>query len=93
MYFFTKPSTGLFSFTFATEPPEDRLAAFVDGLEYFGIGYSWGGFRSLITAAPVSRRLPSRHAGRTVVRLSVGLEDPADLRADLAGAFERLERR
>jgi len=86
-------ASGLFSFTFSSEPAEDRLAAFVDGLEHFGIGYSWGGFRSLITASPVARRFPSRHAGRTVVRLSIGLEHPADLRADLAGAFGRLERR
>jgi len=83
-------SSGLFSFTLREEPTEAQLSAFVDGLELFGIGYSWGGYRSLVTAGKATRRLPSRYAGRTVVRLSVGLEDPQDLQADLAAGFERL---
>lgn len=83
-------ASGLFSFTLREEPPEERLAAFVDGLRLFGIGYSWGGFQSLVTAGKVSRRLPSRHAGKAVIRLSVGLEDPADLREDLAAGLARL---
>jgi cystathionine beta-lyase len=83
-------SSGLFSFTLKEEPSPQQLSAFIDGLELFGIGYSWGGFQSLVTAGRPSRRLPSRHAGRTIIRLSVGLEDPGDLMEDLAKGFARM---
>jgi cystathionine beta-lyase len=83
-------SSGLFAFTLREEPTQEQLAAFIDGLELFGIGYSWGGFQSLVTAGRSARRLPSRHAGRTIVRLSVGLEDVEDLRGDLERGLERL---
>jgi cystathionine beta-lyase len=83
-------SSGLFSFTLQEEPTEAQLSAFIDGLELFGIGYSWGGYQSLITVGQGTRRLASRYAGRTVVRLSVGLEDPRALIADLEAGFDRL---
>jgi cystathionine beta-lyase len=83
-------SSGLFAFTLAEEPAPERLAAFVNGLRLFGIGYSWGGYRSLVTAGRHRRALPSRYEGRTLVRLSIGLEDPEDLRGDLEQALERL---
>jgi cystathionine beta-lyase len=83
-------SSGLFSFTLKEEPSQEQLAAFIDGLELFGIGYSWGGFQSLITAGRYARRLPSRYAGRTIVRLSVGLEDAQDLIGDLERGLDRL---
>ncbi|MDR3669361.1 MAG: cystathionine beta-lyase [Holophaga sp.] len=80
-------ASGLFGFTFKEEFPEARLAAFVNALRLFGIGYSWGGFQSLVTAARYPRALPSRYQDRTIVRLSIGLEDPEDLIQDLASAF------
>jgi cystathionine beta-lyase len=80
-------ASGLFGFTFKQEYPETRLAAFINALELFGIGYSWGGFKSLVTAGQYPRALPSRYQGRTIIRLSVGLEDPEDLIRDLAAAF------
>ena len=66
----------------------DRL---IDALKLFGIGYSWGGFESLalgvhperdraVTAWPPAACDP---AHRFAVRLWIGLEDPADLQADL----------
>ena len=77
-------STGLFSFVFNGGSDAAR-AAFIDALQHFGIGYSWGGFESL--ALPVD---PQRYRTATpwnaegpVVRLHIGLEDPADLIADL----------
>ena len=77
-------STGLFAFELAGGGERER-AALIDALELFGIGYSWGGFESL--ALPVD---PARHRSVTawegrgpLVRLSIGLEDPADLIADL----------
>jgi cystathionine beta-lyase len=75
-------SSGLFSFILEGA---DRAAAvrFVERLELFGIGYSWGGFESL--ALPVEPRRTASSAPRgELVRLHIGLEDPADLIADLA---------
>jgi cystathionine beta-lyase len=83
-------SSGLFAFTLREEPSPERLAGFIDALELFGIGYSWGGYKSLVTAGRYRRTHPSRYQGRTIIRLSIGLEDPADLRADLAQAMARL---
>lgn len=84
-------SSGLFSFTLRKEPAPERLAAFIDGLELFGIGYSWGGFKSLVTAGRCARTLPSRYAGRTIVRLNIGLEDTECLMKDLERGLTRLE--
>ncbi|NCC69118.1 MAG: cystathionine beta-lyase, partial [Clostridia bacterium] len=81
-------SSGLFAFTFKQDWPQSRIAAFVDALDLFGIGFSWGGFKSLITAGQYRRPTGSRYAGRTVIRLNIGLEDPEDLIADLEKAFE-----
>ena len=89
---------GLFSFVF-----KDGTAAardhFIDALQLFGIGYSWGGFESLATPvdpAPLRSATPWPLPGmagtdRYGVRLSIGLEDPADLIADLERAFARME--
>ena len=69
----------------------EAVAAFLDGLELFGIGYSWGGFESL--AIPFDAT-PIRTAGRWVpagptVRLHIGLEDVEDLIADLDAGLGR----
>ena len=81
-------SSGLFSFVLSGAG-DAQAAALIDGLSLFGIGYSWGGFESL--ALPVDPR-PDRSATRwtadgPLIRLSVGLEDPADLIADLERGF------
>ncbi len=83
-------SSGLFAFTLKSEPSAEKLAAFANGLEMFGIGYSWGGFKSLMVAGRHARSLPSRYAGQTVVRLSIGLEEPERLREDLDRGLLRL---
>ncbi|MDZ4735812.1 MAG: cystathionine beta-lyase [Rhodospirillaceae bacterium] len=74
--------------------PVDKpaLAAMLDGLSLFGMGFSWGGYESLILPVdPAKSRTATRWAelGPTV-RLHVGLEDPADLIADLSLGFERM---
>ena len=83
-------STGLFSFVLEGGDEAAR-AALIDGLSHFGIGYSWGGFESL--ALPVD---PARYRSATrweaegpLVRLHIGLEDPADLIADLDAGLAR----
>jgi len=85
-----KGSTGLFSFTLK-DATEDARSALIDGLEHFGIGYSWGGFESL--ALPVDparyRTATKRRDAGLLVRLQIGIEDPDDLIADLAAGLER----
>jgi cystathionine beta-lyase len=81
-------STSVFSVEFAPEVRRSRVRAFVDALELFEIGWSWGGVTSL--AVPVNPpRTGERRAG-ALVRLNVGLEDPADLIADLERGLRTL---
>ena len=64
---------------------EAAAHALMSKLELFGLGYSWGGFESLITHETAQlgfRRRPPQLAGE-LLRLHVGLEDPADLVSDL----------
>jgi cysteine-S-conjugate beta-lyase len=68
------------------------LAAMVEGMSLFGIGFSWGGFESLILPfEPIGLQRVStmKHEG-PLVRLHVGLEEVSDLIADLEQGFERL---
>lgn len=66
--------------------------ALLDGLELFGLGYSWGGYESLAIAADPARYRTATvcDLGGQLVRLSIGLEDPADLIADLRAGLDRL---
>ncbi|HEX4178326.1 MAG TPA: cystathionine beta-lyase [Rhizomicrobium sp.] len=70
---------------------EAAIAAFIDGLQHFGIGYSWGGFESLIIPAHIKRSARPFSAEGPVLRIHAGLEDPADLIADLEQGFKRLK--
>ena len=79
-------SSGLFSFELEDSSATER-ETFVESLELFGIGFSWGGYESL--AIPVDpRRAVSEAPAPNLIRLHVGLEDPADLIADLSRAFK-----
>ena len=85
-----KGASGLFGFEL--EPVSDAaLAAFVDGMRHFGIGYSWGGFESLILPSHIHRTAAPFEAKGPVVRIHAGLEDPGDLIADLEQGFLRLK--
>jgi cysteine-S-conjugate beta-lyase len=85
---------GLFSFILKGADSAAR-ARFVDALQLFGIGYSWGGFESLaLPIDPAQFRSVSQWppagvdaADRFAVRLSIGLEDTGDLIADLERGF------
>jgi len=89
---------GLFSFVLRGGTAA-RRNRFIDALSLFGIGYSWGGFESLATPVdPASLRSvmawpPAGMApeDRYGVRLSIGLEDPEDLIADIAQALQAME--
>jgi cystathionine beta-lyase len=71
--------------------PEKAVAAFVDGLQHFGIGYSWGGFESLIVPAHITRTAKVFPAEGPVLRIHAGLEDAGDLIADLEAGLSRLK--
>jgi cystathionine beta-lyase len=64
---------------------------FVDSLQLFGIGYSWGGYESLVLPADPYRSITKAPA-QNLVRLHVGLEDADDLIADLAQALDQAGR-
>ncbi|NCC21750.1 MAG: cystathionine beta-lyase [Alphaproteobacteria bacterium] len=85
-------ANGLFSFEFAEALSDERLAAFLDGLEYFPLGYSWGGDKSLAMPCHLKgeRTATPWEGTNPMLRLSIGLEHPDDLIADLTGAFGRL---
>jgi cystathionine beta-lyase len=83
-------SSGLFSFELKADTPGYR-DAFVDALQLFGIGYSWGGYESLVLPVDPHRTVGEPPA-RNLVRLHVGLEDPDDLIDDLAAAFDQAGR-
>jgi cystathionine beta-lyase len=84
-------SSGLFSIVLKPVPHE-KVAAMVDGLSLFGMGYSWGGFESLILPFDPSayRTATVWKAEGPALRLHVGLEDVDDLKADLEAGFARL---
>lgn len=68
------------------------LAAMLDGMRLFAMGYSWGGYESLIVPFdPAASRTATRWPYDGVcLRLHCGLEDPADLIDDLDRGFARL---
>jgi cystathionine beta-lyase len=85
-----KGSSGLFSFELKGAVAS-RGSAFIDALELFGIGYSWGGYESLVLPVDPYRTVTQGPASN-LVRLHIGLEDPDDLIADLANAFDQAGR-
>ncbi|WP_374444455.1 cystathionine beta-lyase [Stella sp.] len=82
---------GLFSIVLhpAAKPGVDAM---LDGMRLFAMGASWGGFESLILPShPEDLRTATKWQGAgPVLRLHIGLEDPADLIADLADGFQRM---
>jgi len=69
-----------------------RIAAMLDGMRLFGMGWSWGGFESLIIPTYPERvqTATTWDAGGPCLRLAIGLEDPGDLIADLEEGLARL---
>lgn len=68
-------------------------AALVDGLAHFGMGFSFGGYESLVLPSdPTKLRTATRwSAPGPLVRLHIGLEDPDDLKADLDAGLARYQ--
>ena len=84
-------SSGVFSVVFKREFTREQILKFVDDLQLFGIGYSWGGVASLAMTydfGSVKTRRPDY--GHRLVRLNIGLESTDDLRADIEQALTKL---
>ncbi|OZI16740.1 cystathionine beta-lyase [Bordetella genomosp. 7] len=82
-------SNGMLAVQLRMTPQASRR--FVDALRLFGIGFSWGGFESLVqwvTRGELARHQYWTGADDALVRLHIGLEDPRDLIADLKQALE-----
>ncbi len=84
-------ASGLFTALLAP-CPQQALAAMLDGLALFGMGASWGGYESLVVPfEPFSHRdVKTLSFEGPGLRLHIGLENPADLIADLEAGFARL---
>jgi cystathionine beta-lyase len=85
-------SCSLFGVVFRPAYSEADIFAMVDSLRLFGIGASWGGYESLAlpTTNFITRSAGTGDFGGPMVRFHVGLEDTADLIADLSAAMARL---
>lgn len=82
---------GLFGFELARSAAPARLAALCEGRRHFRIGYSWGGYESLIMPARIGALRTARPwTGGPLVRLHIGLEDPQALVDDLAEGLDAM---
>lgn len=81
---------GLFSVVFDARYAGEQVDRFVEALELFGIGYSWGGTHSLAVPYRMQGMRRNWTDARALVRLNIGLEGAGDLIADLEQALARL---
>ena len=81
---------GLFSVIFDERFSEAQTDRFVDNLSLFGIGYSWGGANSLVMPYRIGAMRRGWQGSGTLVRFNIGLEDTADLIADIERALATL---
>jgi cysteine-S-conjugate beta-lyase len=84
-------SAGLFSIVLKPGPTKEQVHAFVDALELFEIGYSWGGVASLAVNYDLSHAKGRSEYGHRIVRLYIGLEEPTDLIADLEQGLQKIQ--
>ncbi|MDP9137981.1 MAG: cystathionine beta-lyase [Pseudomonadota bacterium] len=84
-------ASGLFSVILKTSS-RPAVAAMLDGLSLFGMGYSWGGYESLVVPfdPAVMRSATKWQESGIALRFHVGLENTTDLKNDIAAGFERL---
>lgn len=86
-----KGASGIFSFVLKVDSAEQYKAkahAFLDALSIFGLGWSWGGFECLAVHVNLNdRRIAKAPEGGPLIRLQIGLEDLADIKADIERGF------
>jgi cystathionine beta-lyase len=76
-------ASGIFSVVLAGGG-EKEAHAFLDALDIFGLGYSWGGYESLAVPVFLGDRTVKKKYEGPVIRLQIGLEDVEDLKADIS---------
>jgi len=83
-------SSGLFAFVLK-DASETQMGEFLDALNLFELGYSWGGYTSLAVAVNTSDRILAKAPqGGRLIRLQIGLEDTTDLIEDIDQAFRKI---
>jgi cysteine-S-conjugate beta-lyase len=88
-------AAGLFTIILDRKYSNESLARMVDKLHYYSMGYSWGGYESLILpidAGSVRTATKWAYGDKTCLRINVGLEDIEDLKEDLVAGFKRLRK-
>jgi cystathionine beta-lyase len=85
-------ASGLFTVVLAPGPTREGIARMLDGLRLFSMGWSWGGYESLIIPVDLDKLRTASRFGAVgpCLRIAVGLDDPDDLIADLADGLRRL---
>ncbi|EKN6149855.1 cystathionine beta-lyase [Yersinia enterocolitica] len=88
-----KGSSGLFSVILQPEYTKAGVDHMLDNMSIFAMGYSWGGFESLVIPFNCAeyRTVTQWQPGGRALRLQIGLEDMDELKADLEQGFERLK--
>ncbi len=85
-------STGVFSIVFKPEFTREQILKFVDDLELFDVGYSWGGVASLAMTYDFGKVKTKRpDYGHRLVRLNIGLESIADLKTDITKSLHTMQ--
>ncbi len=84
-----KGASGLFGFEL-NPVAHAGLAAFMNALKLYGMGYSWGGYESLIVLSHPARTVSAFETKGPLLRIHAGLEDAGDLIADLEQGFEKM---
>jgi cysteine-S-conjugate beta-lyase len=84
-------ASGLFSVVLKPAS-EQAIASMLDNLSLFGMGFSWGGFESLVVPFKPVRTATTWTAPGPCLRFHIGLESPDDLIDDLKQGFERLKK-
>lgn len=86
-----KGTNGMITIEFDKKISKDSVIKFIDNLEYFSIGASWGGYESLATQTVPPRTEKNLSQNGIFVRFHIGLEDPDDLIADIKRSLEMLK--
>ncbi len=84
-------SSGLFGFTLKKAYSKKMIEKFYNKLKIFRIGYSWGGFESLITFPSLIKRSIENKSKGTLIRIYCGLEDSKDQIKDIIKALKILK--
>ena len=84
-------SSGLFAFALKKKYSNNEIEKFYKKLKIFKLGYSWGGFESLITFPPLDNRNYKNKITGNIIRIYCGLEDSKDQIKDILNALKALK--